>query len=328
MSDFEPLDFEKEGIVLDYKTAGVDIDAGNKFVEDLKKKVPNLGGFGGMFEVPSGYEEPILVSGTDGVGTKIDIAEAASDYTTIGIDLVAMCVNDIITCGARPLYFLDYISTKKLDENISDIMVGIIKGCEIAGVELIGGETAEHPRFTSKIDLAGFCTGIVEKKEIIDGSCIRPSDRIIGLESSGLHSNGYSVVNYLAERLKLGYYSHPELLTPTTIYAPVVKRILNEGDCVYGMAHITGGGIPENLPRCLPEGLKAHVDWNAWSVPEIFLEIQRQGNMDELEMRRVFNLGIGYCIIVPANHVELTMNIIKNEGIMCWEIGEIYEDVC
>ena len=321
----EPLDFKKEGIVLDYKTAGVDIDAGNKFVEDLKKKVPNLGGFGGMFEVPSGYEEPILVSGTDGVGTKIDIAEAASDYTTIGMDLVAMCVNDIITCGARPLYFLDYISTKKLDENISDIMVGIIKGCEIAGVELIGGETAEHPRFTSKIDLAGFCTGIVEKKEIIDGSCIRPSDRIIGLESSGLHSNGYSVVNYLAERLKLGYYSHPELLTPTTIYAPVVKRILNEGDCVYGMAHITGGGIPENLPRCLPEGLKAHVDWNAWSVPEIFLEIQRQGNMDELEMRRVFNLGIGYCIIVPANHVELTMNIIKNEGIKCWEIGEIYE---
>ena len=321
----EPLDFKKEGIVLDYKTAGVDIDAGNKFVEDLKKKVPNLGGFGGMFEVPSGYEEPILVSGTDGVGTKIDIAEAASDYTTIGIDLVAMCVNDIITCGARPLYFLDYISTKKLDENISDIMVGIIKGCEIAGEELIGGETAEHPRFTSKIDLAGFCTGIVEKKEIIDGSCIRPSDRIIGLESSGLHSNGYSVVNYLAERLKLGYYSHPELLTPTTIYAPVVKRILNEGDCVYGMAHITGGGIPENLPRCLPEGLKAHVDWNAWSVPEIFLEIQRQGNMDELEMRRVFNLGIGYCIIVPANHVELTMNIIKNEGIKCWEIGEIYE---
>ena len=321
----EPLDFKKEGIVLDYKTAGVDIDAGNKFVEDLKKKVPNLGGFGGMFEVPSGYEEPILVSGTDGVGTKIDIAEAASDYTTIGIDLVAMCVNDIITCGARPLYFLDYISTKKLDENIADIMVGILKGCEIAGEELIGGETAEHPRFTSKIDLAGFCTGIVEKKEIIDGSCIRPSDRIIGLESSGLHSNGYSVVNYLAERLKLGYYSHPELLTPTTIYAPVVKRILNEGDCVYGMAHITGGGIPENLPRCLPEGLKAHVDWNAWSVPEIFLEIQRQGNMDELEMRRVFNLGIGYCIIVPANHVELTMNIIKNEGIKCWEIGEIYE---
>ena len=180
MSDFEPLDFKKEGIVLDYKTAGVDIDAGNKFVEDLKQKVPNLGGFGGMIKVPSGYEEPILVSGTDGVGTKIDIAQAANDYTTIGIDLVAMCVNDIITCGAKPLYFLDYVSTKKIDGNVADIMVCIIKGCEIAGMDLLGGETAEHPRYQNRIDLAGFCTGIVEKKNIIDGSAIKPSDRIIG----------------------------------------------------------------------------------------------------------------------------------------------------
>jgi len=324
MSDFEPLDFEKEGIVLDYKTAGVDIDAGNKFVEDLKQKVPALGGFGGMFKVPVGYEEPVLVSGTDGVGTKIDIAQAANDYTTIGIDLVAMCVNDIITCGAKPLYFLDYVSTKKIDGNVADIMVGILKGCEIAEMNLLGGETAEHPSFQNKIDLAGFCTGIVEQKEIIDGKSIKPSDRIIGLASSGLHSNGYSIVNYLARRLKLNYCNYPELLTPTTIYAPVVKKVLKEGDWVYGMAHITGGGIPENLPRCLPKGLKAHVDWNAWSVPEIFLEIQRQGNMDELEMRRVFNLGIGYCMIVPANRVELTMDIIKTEGIDCWEIGEVY----
>ena len=323
MSDFEPLDFKKEGIVLDYKTAGVDIDAGNKFVEDLKKKVPNLGGFGGMIKVPSGYEEPILVSGTDGVGTKIDIAQAAGDYTTIGIDLVAMCVNDIITCGAKPLYFLDYISTKKLDGDIADIMVGILKGCEIAEMDLLGGETAEHPQYQMKIDLAGFCTGIVEKKEIIDGSAIKPSDRIIGLASSGLHSNGYSIVNYLARRLKLGYYSHPELLTPTTIYAPVVKRVLSEGDWVYGMAHITGGGITENVPRCLPKGLKANIDWNSWSVPEIFLEIQRQGNIEQEEMRRVFNLGIGYCMIVPANRLELTMDIIKDEGIECWEIGEV-----
>ena len=324
MSDFEPLDFEKEGIVLDYKTAGVDIDAGNKFVEDLKQKVPALGGFGGMFKVPVGYEEPVLVSGTDGVGTKIDIAQAANDYTTIGIDLVAMCVNDIITCGAKPLYFLDYVSTKKIDGNVADIMVGILKGCEIAEMNLLGGETAEHPSFQNKIDLAGFCTGIVEQKEIIDGKSIKPSDRIIGLASSGLHSNGYSIVNYLARRLKLNYCNYPELLTPTTIYAPVVKKVLKEGDWVYGMAHITGGGIPENLPRCLPKGLKAHVDWNAWSVPEIFLEIQRQGNVDELEMRRVFNLGIGYCVVVPANRVELTMNIIKDEGIDCWEIGEVY----
>ena len=322
-NDFAPLDFQKEGIVLDYKTAGVDIDAGNKFVEELKRKVPKVGGFGGMFNVPVGYEEPVLVSGTDGVGTKIDIAAAANDYTTIGIDLVAMCVNDIITCGAEPLYFLDYVSTQKLDGNVADIMVGILRGCEIACMNLLGGETAEHPR-QKQYDLAGFCTGIVEKKNIIDGKSIKPSDKIIGLASSGLHSNGYSIVNYLARRLKLGYYSHPELLTPTTIYAPVVKRVLNEGDWVYGMANITGGGIPENLPRCLPKGLKAHVDWNAWSVPDIFLEIQRQGNMDELEMRKVFNLGIGYCMIVPANRVELTMDIIKDDGIECWEIGEVY----
>ena len=323
MNDFEPLDFKKEGIVLDYKTAGVDIDAGNKFVEELKKKVPKVGGFGGMFNVPVGYEEPVLVSGTDGVGTKIDIAQAAGDYTTIGIDLVAMCVNDIITCGADPLYFLDYISTKKLDDNVADIMVGILKGCEIAGMQLLGGETAEHPQYQMKIDLAGFCTGIVDKKDIIDGSAIKPSDRIIGLASSGLHSNGYSIVNYLARRLKLNYCNRPELLTPTTIYAPVVKRLLSEMDEVYGMAHITGGGIPENLPRCLPEGLKANIDWNSWSVPEIFLEIQRQGNMDEEEMKRVFNLGIGYCVVVPANRAEFVMDIIRSESLNCWQIGEI-----
>ena len=324
MSDFEPLDFKKEGIVLDYKTAGVDIDAGNKFVEELKKKVPKVGGFGGMFNVPVGYEEPVLVSGTDVVGTKIDIAQAANDYTTIGIDLVAMCVNDIITCGAEPLYFLDYISTKKLDDNVADIMVGILKGCEIAGMQLLGGETAEHPQYQMKIDLAGFCTGIVEKKDIIDGKSIRPTDRVIGLASSGLHSNGYSIVNYLARRLKLNYCNYPELLTPTTIYAPVVKNLLKDGIDIYGMSHITGGGLVENLPRCLPEGLRIDIDWNSWTVPDIFLEIQRQGNMDMDEMKRVFNLGIGYCVVLPANRVEYAMDIIRNDGINCWEIGEVY----
>jgi len=319
----DPLDFKKEGIVLDYKTAGVDIDAGNKFVEDLKNKIPALGGFGGMIKVPVGYEEPILVSGADGVGTKVSLCQVANDYTTIGQDLVAMCVNDVITCGANPLYFLDYVSTQRLDGNVADIMVGVLKGCEIAGMDLLGGETAEHPR-QLHYDMAGFCTGIVDKKDIIDGKSIKPSDRIIGLASSGLHSNGYSLVNYLLTRHQLGYYSHPELLTPTTIYAPVVKKLLNEGDWLYGMSHITGGGIPENLPRCLPKGLKAHVDWNAWSVPEIFMEIQRKGNVDELEMRRVFNLGIGYCVVVPANRVDFTMSIIKDEGIDCWEIGEVY----
>ena len=320
----DPLDFKKEGIVLDYKTAGVDIDAGNKFVEDLKRKVPALGGFGGMIKVPVGYEEPILVSGADGVGTKVSLCQVANDYTTIGQDLVAMCVNDVITCGANPLYFLDYVSTQRLDGNVADIMVGILKGCEIAGMDLLGGETAEHPR-QLHYDMAGFCTGIVDKKDIIDGKSIKPSDRIIGLASSGLHSNGYSLVNYLLTRHQIFFADHPELLTPTTIYAPVVKRLLSEMDEVYGMAHITGGGIPENLPRCLPKGLKAHVDWNAWRVPEIFKKIQLKGNVDELEMRRVFNLGIGYCVVVPANRLEFAMDVIGDENLGCWEIGEVYE---
>ena len=321
----DPLDFKKEGIVIDYKTAGVDIDAGNKFVEDLKKKVPALGGFGGMIKVPVGYKEPILVSGADGVGTKLNICTIANDFTTIGIDLVAMCVNDVITCGANPLYFLDYLSTQRLDNNVADIMVGVLKGCEIAGMDLLGGETAEHPR-QLHYDMAGFCTGIVDKEDIIDGKSIKPSDRIIGLASSGLHSNGYSLVNYLLTRHQIFFADHPELLTPTTIYAPVVKRLLQEIDEVYGMAHITGGGIPENLPRCLPKGLKAHIDWNSWTVPEIFKKIQLKGNVDELEMRRVFNLGIGYCVVVPANRMEFTMDIIRDEGIECWEIGEVYAE--
>ena len=324
MSWDDPLDFKKEGIVLDYKTAGVDIDAGNKFVEDLKNKVPSLGGFGGMIKVPVGYEEPILVSGADGVGTKVSICQVANDYTTIGQDLVAMCVNDVITCGANPLYFLDYISTQRLDGNVADIMVGVLKGCEIAGMDLLGGETAEHPR-QLHYDMAGFCTGIVDKEDIVDGSAIKPSDKIIGIESSGLHSNGYSLVNYLLTRHQIFFAEHPELLTPTIIYAPVVNRLLSEMDEVYGMAHITGGGIPENLPRCLPEGLKANVDWNSWTVPEIFKKIQLKGNVDELEMRRVFNLGIGYCVVVPANRLEFAMDVIKDENLRCWEIGEVYE---
>ena len=322
----DPLNFKEEGIVLDYKTAGVDIDAGNKFVEDLKTTVPGLGGFGGMIKVPVGYEEPILVSGADGVGTKLNIATVANDYTTIGQDLVAMCVNDVITCGANPLYFLDYISTQKLDNNIADIMVGIVKGCEIAGCNLLGGETAEHPR-QLHYDMAGFCTGIVDKKDIVDGKSIKPSDRVIGLASSGLHSNGYSLVNYLLTRHQIFYSDYPELLTPTTIYVQVVKRLLREFDDIYGMAHITGGGIPENLPRCLPKGLKVDIDYNAWSVPEIFKKIQLKGNVEEFEMRRVFNLGIGYCLVVPDNIKYYVMDFIRQEGIDCWEIGEVYEGI-
>ena len=325
MSDFGPLDFKKEGIVLDYKTAGVDIDAGNSFVEDLKTKVPGLGGFGGMIKVPVGYEEPILVSGADGVGTKLNICTVANDYTTIGQDLVAMCVNDVITSGANPLYFLDYISTQRLDNNVADIMVGIVKGCEIAGCNLLGGETAEHPR-QLHYDMAGFCTGIVDKKDIVDGKSIKPSDRVIGLASSGLHSNGYSIVNYLLTRHQIFYADHPELLTPTTIYAPIVKKLLEEIDDICGMAHITGGGIQENVDRIVPEGMTARIWDGSWTLPEIFKKIQLKGNVDMNEMKRVFNLGIGYCIIVPANRLEFAMDIIRNNGISCWEIGEVYSE--
>ena len=309
------------GWVMNYKDSGVDIEAGNAFVQRLKEKAPSIGGFGGMFKVPRGYEEPILVSGADGVGTKINIASVARDYTTIGIDLVAMCVNDVITCGAKPLYFLDYISLNTINPVVDDIMTCIIKGCEIADIELIGGETAEHPRATS-IDLAGFCTGIVEESEILDGSIIKPGDKIIGIESSGLHSNGYSIINDMLWRHKIFYKETPELLTPTTIYASLVEYLLNEVP-ILGMAHITGGGIPGNLPRCLPEGLSVYVDYNSWPLPEIFSKIMCAGEIVEEEMKKVFNLGIGYCLIVPSETAVDTELIIDGHGLKSWVIGEV-----
>ena len=296
---------------------GVDIEAGDAFVEKLKEKAPTIGGFGGMFKVPRGYEEPILVSGTDGVGTKINICRVANDYTTIGQDLVAMCVNDIITCGAKPLYFLDYVSTQKIDDNLADIMVGILKGCEIAGMELIGGETAEHTR-QNEYDLAGFCTGIVEKTELIDGSLIQAGDKIIGLPSSGVHSNGYTLINDMLWRHKIYYKDMPELLTPTTIYAPLIMKLLEEFPIV-GMAHITGGGLLSNVSRCIPEGLKVDINYNSWNLPEIFQKIMLAGEIPEEEMKRVFNLGIGYCLIVPDEVVLDIQDMIEES----WVIGEI-----
>ena len=305
---------------MDYKTSGVDIEAGNAFVERLKAKAPAIGGFGGMFRVPSGYEKPVLVSGTDGVGTKINIARIWNDYTTIGIDLVAMCVNDVICSGAKPLYFLDYVSTKKIDDNVADIMVGILKGCEIADMQLLGGETAEHPRQTG-YDLAGFCTGIVEENEIIDGRIIKEGDKIIGIESSGLHSNGYSLINDMLFRQKIYYRDLPQLLTPTTIYAPVVAKLLEEIP-ILGMAHITGGGILGNLSRCFPKDLKPNVDYNAWPLPDIFKEIMLAGEIVEDEMKKVFNLGIGFCIIVPPE-VEDEVKMLVSSYHDCWTIGEV-----
>ena len=316
---------------MNYKDSGVDIEAGREFVERLMKKAPAIGGFGGMVRVPTGYEKPILVSGADGVGTKINICQIARDYTTIGIDLVAMCVNDVITCGAKPLYFLDYVSTKKIDENVADIMVGILKGCEIADMDLLGGETAEHFR-QREYDLAGFCTGIVEESQIVDGRLIKPGDKVIGIESSGLHSNGYTLINDMLWRHRLFYEkgyddtlgdpsATPELLTPTTIYAPLVKHLLDEVP-ILGMAHITGGGIPENLPRCLPKGITAEVDYNSWSMPKIFSKVMLAGEIPEEEMKKVFNLGIGYCLVVPDEAVIDTQLIIEGNGLKSWVIAE------
>ena len=289
----------------------VDIEAGNAFA----KSIPIAShGFGGAFRVPSGYEKPVLISGADGVGTKLNICQIAGDYTTIGIDLVAMCVNDVICSGAKPLYFLDYISTQKIDQNLGQIMEGIIKGCGIADIELIGGETAEHFR-QKNYDLAGFCTGIVEEGEILDGRMIKKGDKIIGFASSGLHSNGYTLINDMLWRQKIYYRDYPELLTPTTIYSPMIQRLLDEVP-ILGMAHITGGGIPENLPRCLPDGLTAHVDYNSWPLPKIFSDIMLAGEIVEEDMKTTFNCGIGFCIIVPPD-------VTIDAEIESWEIGEV-----
>ena len=289
----------------------VDIEGGDAFAERIKKIAPSIGGFGGAFKIPSGYEKPVLISGADGVGTKINIARVFNDYTTIGEDLVAMCVNDVLCSGAKPLYFLDYISTGKIDDKLDQIMHGIGVGCVKAGIELIGGETAEHYR-QNEIDLAGFCTGIVEENEILDGSLIKKGDKVIGFPSSGLHSNGYTLINDMLWRHKIFYKETPELLTPTTIYAPLIEK-LKEEIPILGMAHITGGGIPGNLPRCLPEGLTVHVNYDAWPLPDIFKKIMLAGEIPEEEMKRVFNMGIGFCIVVPPD-IEL------EEG---YEIGTV-----
>ena len=322
---------------MNYKDAGVDIDAGKSFIELISQKVESthrqealggFGGFNGMTRIPSGYEKPILVSGSDGVGTKLNIAQLVGTddaHYGVGIDLVAMCVNDVITCGAEPLYFLDYIATGKLKQDVlKHVIFGIGDGCHISGCSLLGGETAEMPRMYSdeKYDIAGFCTGIVEEGEIINGSLIKSGDKVIGIESSGLHSNGYSLINKMLFHQKLFIKDTPELLEPTIIYAPIVKDLLDEVP-ILGMAHITGGGIPENLPRCIPDGLTVEVDYNSWDIPPIFTKIMCAGEIVEDEMKKVFNLGIGYCIVVPSDAVDDAQSIIDTYGLKSCEIGEV-----
>ena len=327
---------------MNYKDAGVDIEAGNAFVKSIKNRlvsthshhvIGGYGGFNGMFKVPCEYERPVLVSGADGVGTKLKIAQLEcggpdkSAMRGIGIDLVAMCVNDVITCGAKPLYFLDYVSTSKLNqEYLTPLIEGISFGCHDAHCSLLGGETAEHPQHMGYADvirdLAGFCTGIVEENEIIDGRIIKEGDQIIGIESSGLHSNGYSLIERLLFHHKIKLSDTPELLNPTIIYASLVERLLEEFP-ILGMAHITGGGIPENLPRCIPDGLVANVDYNSWSLPDLFSKIMCDGEIPEEDMKTTFNMGIGYCLVVPEEVVTDVQLRIHGHDMKSWVIGSI-----
>ena len=328
---------------MNYKEVGVDIEAGDAFVSNISQIVKSthrsevlgrFGGFNGMTRIPAGYEKPVLVSGADGVGTKVHVAELnatgnPSVMRGIGIDLVAMCVNDVITCGAEPLYFLDYICTSDIKlhgDLVKEVVAGIAEGCKISGCSLLGGETAEHPRRRSMVDpirdMAGFCTGIIEESEIIDGSLIHEGDVVIGIESSGLHSNGYSLIRDMLFRHKIYLKEMPELLNPTTIYAPVVKDLLEEFP-ILGMAHITGGGIPGNLPRCIPDGLTAQVDYNSWPMPKLFSKIMLAGEIPEEEMKKTFNMGIGYCLVVPPDVVTDVQLRIHGHDMKSWVIGEI-----
>ncbi len=328
---------------ISYKDAGVDIDAGNALVERIKgtakrtrrpEVLGGLGGFGALCELPSRYREPVLVSGTDGVGTKLRLAMDLNKHDTIGIDLVAMCVNDLVVCGAEPLFFLDYYATGKLNVDIAaDVVNGIGEGCLQAGAALVGGETAEMPGMYEgeDYDLAGFCVGVAEKSEVIDGSKVKPGQALIGLASSGPHSNGYSLIRKIIEvtnaDLNVEVDGQPladALMAPTRIYVkPVLKLI--ETLPVHAISHITGGGLQENLPRVLPENAKAVVDLNSWQRPEVFNWLQRGGNVDEYEMYRTLNCGVGMIIVVDQEQAQAAIDLLNAEGENAWQIVHIAE---
>jgi len=326
---------------LSYRAAGVDIDAGNEVVERIKPLVKRtfrpevmagLGGFGALFELAGRYREPVLVSGTDGVGTKLKLAQELGRHDTIGIDLVAMCVNDVLVQGAESLFFLDYFATGKLDVDTTVAVVGgIAKGCELAGCALIGGETAEMPDMypPGEYDLAGFCVGAVEKSALIDGSAIKAGDAIVGIASSGAHSNGYSLVRKIVARagspfdLDLGGVKLADaLMAPTTIYVKPILKLMRE-HAVHGMAHITGGGLKENIIRVVPDSLGIALDSTSWTLPPVFDWLQREGRVARDEMFRTFNCGIGYTLIVPRDARESTIAALGALGLDAVTIGEI-----
>lgn len=328
-----------------YQKAGVDINLGNTLVDRIKplirqtfspEVITDIGGFSGLFQLdPTGYSQPVLVSSTDGVGTKVKIAQHLGKHDTIGIDLVAMSVNDIIVQGARPLFFLDYLATGRLDlETTTAIIEGIVTGCRQAGCALIGGETAEMPGCypSGEYDLAGFVVGIVDRKKIIDGSQVQPGDQIIGLSSNGLHSNGYSLVRQIFfEHLRidpkemipeLGSTLGEELLKPTRIYAQSILSLIKTFP-LHGIAHITGGGITDNLPRILPAPCQARIIKNSWAIPPIFPLLQRWGEISEKEMHHVFNNGLGLILIVPKNQAREILAGLEGLGEKSFLIGEI-----
>ena len=322
---------------LTYKDSGVDITKGNQLIEKIKPiakatlrpgVLAGLGGFGAMFEIPiDRYKNPVLISGTDGVGTKLMVAEMLNKHDTIGIDLVAMCVNDLIVQGAEPLFFLDYYATGSLNEEVAtSVISGIGEGCIQSGCSLIGGETAEMPGMYNgeEYDLAGFCVGIVEKNKIIDGSKVSAGDQLIALGSSGPHSNGYSLIRKVLEKSKPSSCQLDSLIVPTKIY---VKSILSliQNLPVHAISHITGGGLLENIPRVLPKHLAANLDQNSWELPQIFKWLQSEGNIDTMEMYRVLNCGVGMVVIVPKASSDEAINILKSCGENAWLIGEVID---
>jgi phosphoribosylformylglycinamidine cyclo-ligase len=313
-----------------YKQAGVDIDTGDALVENLKKINPGIGGFGGLMALPRGIRNPRLVMSTDGVGTKLLVAEELKIFDTLGIDLVAMVVNDIIALGAKPIAFLDYYATDKLRlKDATDLISGIVEGCRQSGCDLVGGETAELPGLYPKngFDLAGFGVGVVDNSKVVDGNKVAEGDVVIGLASTGIHSNGYSLARkVLLER------SNPkgrerkevlrEMLTPTAIYVKPILKLMSKVK-VNAIAHITGGGLPGNLVRVLPKGVKAVLDPESWDVPQIFQKIEEQGPVAREEMFKVFNMGIGMCIVVNPRHAMEAVKMLRRAKVQSWEIGVI-----
>ena len=331
---------------MDYKTAGVDVTAGRAFVERIKSCVEKthktdviggLGGFGGCIKIPKGYQSPVLVSGTDGVGTKLELAQKYGNHFGVGIDLVAMCVNDVITNGARPLFFLDYIASGNLTpDDLALVIEGIAEGCSVSDCSLLGGETAEMPGFYpyGRYDLAGFCVGIVEEKYLINGTQINPNDQIIGIKSNGVHSNGFSLVRKVLsmanvdEKTVYGKNQNnliQSLLKPTAIYAQLVEKLLKENLPIHGMTHVTGGGLPENLPRIFPSKLSPHLDITSWEISEIFYWLQKAGDIPDIDLWNTFNMGIGFCLIVPKKAVNSALEICIKDGFEAWNIGKVVE---